>query len=69
MTKSKLERCRKALIEKFGDRTLIVVKDRFSGATIFHHTISTVNLSCTADLREVERILLSSQPRIIRTKI
>ena len=69
MTKSKLERCRKALIARFGDRTIIVVNDRFSGATIFHHTISTVNLSCTADLREVERILLDGKPRIIRTKI
>ena len=69
MTKSKLERYRKALMAKFGDRTLIVVKDRFSGAPIFRHTISTVNLSCTADLREVERILLDGKPRIIRTKI
>lgn len=69
MTKSKLERCRKALIAKFGDRTLIVVKDRFSGAPIFHHTISTVGITCTADLREVERILLDGKPRIIRTKL
>ena len=69
MTKSKIERLRKELIEKHGDRTIIIVKDRFSGNPIFHHTISTINISCTADLKEVERIIMTGQPRIIRSKI
>ncbi len=69
MTQSKLERLRKELIAKHGDRTLIIVQDRHTGATIFTHSISTVGITCTADLREVERIIAEGKPRIIRAKI
>lgn len=69
MTQSKLERLRKALIAKHGDRSIIKVVDRFSGAVIFTHSISTVGITCTADLREVERIIAEGKPRIIRAKI
>ena len=69
MTKSKIERCRQALIDKFGDLTIIIVVDSFYGRPVFSHKLSTINISCTADLREVERIIMTGRPRTIRAKI
>lgn len=69
MTKSKIERLRQELIAKHGNRTIVEVVDRFSGRTIFKHTISTININCTADIKEVERIIMTGRPRIIRTNL
>lgn len=69
MTKSKLDRLRAKLIEKHGDRTLVIIIDRATNNEVFHVKLSNVNINNTAELKEVERILMEKEPRRRRVSI
>lgn len=69
MTQSKIERLRKELIEKHGDRDLIYLVDERSGKRVFTLTISNIIIKNSADLKEVERIIKSGTTRTRRVPL
>lgn len=69
MTQSKIERLRKELIEKHGDRDLIYLVDERTGKRVFTLTISNIIIKNSADLKEVERIIKSGTTRTRRVAL
>lgn len=66
MTQSKIEKLRKELIEKNGDRALIHIVDKKTNAVIVTLRISNIIIRNNADFKEVERILKEGNPRTRR---
>lgn len=66
MTQSKIERLRKELIEKHGDRDLIRIVDQNTGCPVYTLRISNIIIQNNADLKEVERIIKSGTIRTRR---
>ncbi len=69
MTQSKIERLRKELIEKHGDRDLIYLVDERTRNRVFTLTISNIIIKNSADLKEVERIIKSGTTRTRRVSL
>ena len=63
MTHSKIERLRKELIEKHGDRALINLVDTKTKKVWYVIRISNIIIQNSADLKEVERIINSGTVR------
>lgn len=63
MTHSKIERLRKELIEKHGDRALINLVDTKTNKVWYVLRISNIIIQNSADLKEVERIINSGTVR------
>lgn len=69
MTQSKIERLRKELIEKYGDRDLIYLVDEKTNKRVYTLTVSNIIIRNTADLNEVERIIKSGTTRTRRVTL
>ena len=63
MTKTKIERIRKELIEKHGDMELLKVFSKATRALVATVKLSTAKIMNTADMKEIQRIIKEGHPR------
>lgn len=63
MTKTKIERLRKELIEKHGDVVLLEMINTTTKVVESTIALSAANITCTADMKDVLKIVKSGKPR------
>ena len=63
MTKTKIERIRQELIAQYGDVTLVQYYSRRTRNFVGSVKLSTVAITCTADMKDVQRVLHSGKTR------
>ena len=63
MTKTKIERLRNEMIAEHGDVTLLKCLDRKTDAVVSTITLSNAKIECTADMKDVQKIVKSGKPR------
>ena len=65
MTQTKIERIRQELIAQYGDVTLVQYYNRKTQHFVGSVRLSTVAITCTADMKEVQRVLRSGKTKQI----
>ena len=63
MTKTKIERLRNEMIAEHGDVTLLKYISKESHAVVSVVTLSKAKIGCTADMKDVQKIVKSGKPR------
>lgn len=63
MTRTKIERLRKELLDEHGDFALIRIFSKQTKSLIREVTISNVRINNTADWKDVQEIMRSGRPR------
>ena len=65
MRKTKIERLRNEMIAEHGDVVLLKYVNKANDAVVSTITLSKAKIECTADMKDVQKIVKTKQPRIV----
>ena len=63
MTKTKIERLRNEMIAEHGDVVLLKYVNKANDAVVSTITLSNAKIKCTADMKDVQKIVKTGKPR------